>query len=132
MEASASPQQAWVTLRISTELHVEHIEAFIEVEGPAPWINRLYDWQRMDDEPPNSVDVHQNKDGHWYWEYAAPHWRPAGSRITVGVEFVAPQPCNTYLVFRVTTQDKPGDSSGPPAVGRLAMNVVPEPPRIES
>jgi hypothetical protein len=104
--ASQKPQYTQLTLRMTFETYVEFVALLFDGQGTLPVINRLDDWQRK--HAPHYVEAYSlpnDPEGRWYWEYETPRHRFKKSRITIGINFLATDYFDGYLVIRLTCKD---------------------------
>ncbi len=73
-----------------------------------PVIKNLDDWQWGQGRIPeyvNRYELPNDPEGRWYWEYRTPRHRLKKARLTIGIDFLATDYFDGYLVFRLTCED---------------------------
>lgn len=91
-----------IIMKLNTK--VQHISImFGGEEHTRPIIQGLYDYQRPDNVVPNNVDVYRIESGKWFWSYLSPWPRLKGSKITIGIEYIARSPFKGELTVGVAT-----------------------------
>ncbi len=106
-ETNASPdaQRVHVTLRLALDTHVEFVAIRFDGAGTLPRIGGLDDWQWEQGKPPGIHAYSVKTDGRWYWQYETPHHRFENSRITIGMDYLATDYFDGFLVFEMTAVD---------------------------
>ena len=91
---------------MALETHVEFVAILFDGQGTAPVIKGLNDWQWKS--IPHYIDQYTLPDdleGRWYWRYETPEHRLRRARITIGINFLATDWFDGYLVTRLTCVD---------------------------
>jgi hypothetical protein len=103
---SEKHQRLELVIFITIDTSIEFIALHFDGDRTVPIITGLDDWQLGIGKrppyiiPPYCVPSFNNR---WVWKYTSPHHIKRDSRITIGVDYLAPEPFVGYLYVEMGT-----------------------------
>jgi hypothetical protein len=118
---SAEIQHLVITIKMKCETNVERIRLQFKGEGRGiPQILKFYNPYREDKKVSDNIESYEAENANWHWDYRDPLHRLKGSRIQLGIEYIAKDTFKGLLEIGITCSETA-------KVLRLPFAVIKEP-----